>query len=124
MNDGTGTDLGRQAGANRDDTQRADRGLDAAITGAEALFGRVSGALKRGTQRLRDAVRGSTARLRGAVERRGDIRGHDQDNARSIEHQCRELDGRAEYLAQCAEQVAALAKVEKAKGLRIGGLGM
>lgn len=124
VNDGTGTDLGRQAGANRDDTQRADRGLDAAITGAGALFGRVSGALKRGTQRLRDAVRGSTARLRGAVERRGDIRGHDQDNARSIEHQCRELDGRAEYLAQCAEQVAALAKVEKAKGLRIGGLGM
>lgn len=66
MNDGAGADLGRQAGINRDDTQRADRGLDAAIAELEALFGQYQEYLSGVLSGFRDAVRGSTARLPGS----------------------------------------------------------
>ena len=106
LNDRTGADTARQAGADRNGAPAANGGFGAAIAAAGALFERVADRLHQRAGELRDAMQRATARVRDTAERRRSVEQSDHDSAWQLEPQCQRLEQGAGRLAQGAALIA------------------
>ena len=91
LNDRTGADTARQAGADRNGTPAANGGVGAAITAAGALFELFAEAVQRRARELRDAMQELAERVRDVAERRRSLDERDQRSPHYIEQECRRL---------------------------------
>ncbi|PKQ71897.1 mobilization protein [Aeromonas sobria] len=106
LNDRTGADTARQAGANRNGAPAANGGFGAAIEAAGALFERVADRLHQSAGELRDAMQRATAFVRDAAERGRALEQSHRDSAWQLEQQCQRLEQGAGRLAEGAALIA------------------
>ena len=106
LNDRTGADTARQAGADRNGPPTANGCFGAAIAAAGAFFERVADRLHQRAGELRDAMQRATALVRDVAERGRAVEQSHLDSAWQLEQQCQRLEQGAERLAQGAELIA------------------
>ena len=106
VNDRTGADTARQAGADRNGTPAANGGVEAAISAAGSFFERVADRLHQRAGELRDAVRRATAFVRDVAERGRALEQNHRGSAWELEQQCQRLERGAGRLSEGAELIA------------------
>ncbi len=106
LNDRTGADTARQAGADRNGTPAANGGVGAAIAAAGALFERVANRLHQCAGELRDAMQRATESVRYVAERGRALEQSHRDSAWELEQQCQRLEQGAERLSEGAALIA------------------
>jgi len=106
VNDRTGADTARQAGADRNGTPAANGGVEAAISAAGSFFERVADRLHQRAGELRDAVRRATAFVRDVAERGRALEQNHRGSAWELEQQCQRLERGAGRLSEGAALIA------------------
>ncbi len=124
LNDRTGTDTARQAGANRNGTPAANGGFGAAIEAAGAFFERIADGMQQCAKELRDAMQRATGLVRDTAERGRALEQSHRDSAWQLEQQCQRLDQGAGRLAEGAALIANRAADLRKEQRRDRGLSM
>ena len=106
VNDRTGADTARQAGADRNGTPAANGGFGAAIAAAGAFFERVTDRLHQCAGELRDAMQRATESVRDVAGRGRALEQNHLDSAWQLEQQCQRLEQGAERLSEGAALIA------------------
>lgn len=124
LNDRTGADTARQAGADRNGTPAANGVVGAAIAAAGALFERVANRLHQCAGELRDAMQRATESVRYVAERGRALEQSHRDCAWELEQQCQRLEQGAERLSEGAALIADRAAELQREQQRDRGLSM
>ncbi|MEI2288876.1 hypothetical protein OEA11_18200 [Bacillus toyonensis] len=102
LNDRTGAGTVGEAGADRTAARTTNRGLEAAIAAAGALFERVAKGVQRCAQELREAMQRPARGDPDVAERGNALEQGYQRSARELEQQCQRLEQGAGELAERA----------------------
>ncbi len=110
LNDRAGAGTVGEAGADRTAARATNRGLEAAIAAASALFDRVAKGVQRCAQELREAMQRPAGGAPDVAERGNTLEQGYQRSARELEQQCQRLEQGAGELAERAGVIDEQAK--------------
>ena len=110
LNDRAGAGTVGEAGADRAAARATNRGLEAAIAAASALFGRVAEGVQRCAQELRGAMRRATRGVQDVAEQGRSLEQSHRSSTWELEQQCQRLEQGAGKLAERAGLINEQAK--------------